>query len=360
MVKIDNILIYCITMIMLIYGCDNLKTTDLSKSTLLSNGAYKDTSIVEIAILKNEAFTLETWCNGNLQSAQKAIVPFEVQGNLVNVLVKNGQWVTKGQTLALIDDYKQKQVLSQSEVNYKLALINYNDQLLVTGYRIEDTAKIPKNVKEVAMLRSGLSQALLELNKARIELANTRITAPVSGLVAGLTARPYTPTTEYKNFCTLLDTRNMVVIFDVLEQDASLIKPGMAIEVMPVAMPGSFKGKIEGADQMLSNYGTLSVSALVPNLKGLLIDGMKVKVVVKKIIPDQIVIPKTAVLERQNRQVVFTIEDGHAIWNYVTTGYENSTQYTITEGLHPGQHIIVSNNLTIGHQAPVLVSGQVK
>lgn len=359
MLKLKNL--QSVVLLLITVACNTNKNNNLnSGNTSPINNSVNDTVGVEDIIVKKSPFTLETYCNGNLQASQKAIVPFEVHGNLVNVLVKNGQWVSKGQTLALIDDYKQKQVLSQSEVNYKLALINYNDQLLVTGYRIEDTARIPKNVKEGAMLRSGLSQAILELNKARNELAHTRITAPVNGMVAGLTAKPFTPTTEYKNFCTLLDTRDMMVNFDVLEQDATLIKPGMAIEVLPVAMPGSFNGKIEGADQMLSNYGTLSVSALVPNPKGLLIDGMKVKVVVKKVIPNQIVVPKSAVLARQNRQVVFTVEDGHAIWNYVTTGYENSSQYTITEGLKPGQHVIVSNNLTIGHMAPVLVSGQAK
>ncbi len=355
-----NITMFTWILVILVSGCKHRQYQD-SVDILSDTGKLNvDTIIVESTVVEMQPFRLETYCNGILQSFQKAIVPFEVQGNLINVLVKNGQWVSKGQLLALIDDYKQKQALAQSEVNYKLALINYNDQLLVTGYRIEDTARIPKNVKEGAMLRSGLSQAILELNKARNELAHTRITAPVNGMVAGLTAKPFTPTTEYKNFCTLLDTRDMMVNFDVLEQDATLIKPGMAIEVLPVAMPGSFNGKIEGADQMLSNYGTLSVSALVPNPKGLLIDGMKVKVVVKKVIPNQIVLPKSAVLARQNRQVVFTVEDGHAIWNYVTTGYENSSQYTITEGLKPGQHVIVSNNLTIGHMAPVLVSGQAK
>jgi len=359
MLKLKSIL--TVVLLVIVVACNTNKNNDLNPGNILPiNKIANDTVGVEDIIVKKSSFTLETWCNGYLQASQKAIVPFEVQGNLINVLVKNGQWVSKGQLLAQIDDYKQKQALAQSEVNYKLALINYNDQLLVSGYRIEDTARIPKHVIEGAMLRSGLSQSILELNKARTELANTRITAPVNGMVAGLTAKPFTPTTEYKNFCTLLDTHDMIVNFDVLEQDATLIQPGMVIEVIPVAMAGNFTGKIEGADRMLSNFGTLSVSALVPNTRGLLIDGMKVKVVVKKVIPDQIVVPKSAVLARQNRQVVFTVEDGHAIWNYVTTGYENSTQYTITEGLKPGQHVIVSNNLTIGHMAPVLVSGQVK
>ncbi len=320
-----------------------------------------DTTLVESAIVTRQTFMLETWCNGTLESGVRAIVPFEVQGNITKVDVQNGEWVTQGQVLALIDDYRQQQAMAQAEINLRQTQINYSDQLLLAGYSVQDTANLPLRVKSGAMLRSGLSQALLELNNAKRECKNTRITAPLSGRVAGLTARPFTPTTGYKNFCTLLNTREMRVQFDVLEHDAAIIKPGVVVEVYPVALPGrSFKGKISGADFMISSHGTLTATALIPNGKEILLDGMKVKVAVKTNVPDQIVIPKSAVLTRQNRQVVFTVENGHAIWNYVVTGYENSTHYTVTEGLKQGQKIIVSNNLTIGHQAPVLVSNQLK
>jgi len=149
----------------------------------------------------------------------------------------------------------------------------------------------------------------------------------------------------------------MVADFDVLESDAAIINPGLSVKIMPVALPGiAYDGIITGTDPLLGVNGTLSITARVKNSDSKLLDGMKVKVVVNTKITDQLVVPKSAILARQNRQVVFTVENGHAIWNYVTTGYENSTQCTITEGLQPGQQIIVSNNLTIGHLAPVLVS----
>ena len=343
--------------LLLIISCNSDKTTNTGSDPEVIVAAGTDTTLVETTTVSQGAFTLETWCNGTLQAGQKAIVPFELQGNLVKVNVRNGQWVIVGQVLAQIDDYRQQQALAQAELSHHQARIDYEDQLLLSGFRFEDSLRVPEKVRSVAMLRSGLSQSSLALEKARRELANTRITAPVSGMVAGMKAQAFTPTSEYKNFCTLLNTRNMQVNFEVLENDASIIKPGVSVQVMPVALPGTgFPGTITGTDPLLSPSGTLSIAASVQNKEGLLIDGMKVKVVVNTKIPNQIMVPKSAVLARQNRQVVFTVEEGQAIWNYVTTGYENSTHYTITEGLQAGQQVIVSNNLTIGHLAPVLVA----
>lgn len=66
-------------------------------------------------------------------------------------------------------------------------------------------------------------------------------------------------------------------------------------------------------------------------------------------------VPKKAVVLRSGRQVVFTWEDGKALWNYVTTGAENFDSYVIEEGLRPGQIIIVDGNEDLAHESPVVV-----
>ncbi|MDY0104471.1 MAG: efflux RND transporter periplasmic adaptor subunit [Lentimicrobium sp.] len=348
---------FFLVVLLLLMGCNPDKTSKSGNNPEATVAPGTDTTAVETATVSQGPFNVETWCNGTLQAGQKAIVPFELQGNLIEVNVRNGQWVTAGQVLAKIDDYRQQQALAQAELNHRQALIDYEDQLLLSGFRTEDSLRVPAKVKSGAMLRSGLSQASLALEKAHRELANTRIIAPVSGTVAGMKAQAYTPTSEYKNFCTLLNTREMQVNFEVLENDATIIKPGVRVQVMPVALPGaSFSGLVTGTDPLLSTNGMLGITAKVRNKDSGLIDGMKVKVVISTVIPDQLIVPKSAVLARQNRQVVFTVEEGRAIWNYVTTGYENSTHFTITEGLQAGQIVIVSNNLTIGHQAPVTIA----
>jgi len=341
----------------LLTGCNSNNNADLDNKKALTAGNVSDTLLVESDIVIKESFIKETWCNGSLRAWQKAIVPFETQGNILKVNVANGEKVQAGQLLAQLDDYRQQQDVQQARLNHEQAWLDFEDQLIVSGYKVNDTSVIPFAILKMARLRSGLSAAELNLRKALRELGNTRITAPVDGKIAGLDAHAFTPTSEYKNFCTVLNTQSMEVAFNMVESDASLIKNGLNVKVLPVALPGkTFRGVVTGINPAVDLNGLLMVNARVANPTGELLDGMKVKVVVETEIPGQLIVPKTAVLARQNRQVVFTVENGHAIWNYVTTGYENSTQYTITEGLKAGQQIITGNNLTIGHDAPVKIA----
>ncbi len=70
---------------------------------------------------------------------------------------------------------------------------------------------------------------------------------------------------------------------------------------------------------------------------------------------EALVIPKSAVVLRSGRQVVFTLDGDKAMWHYVTTGLENLDQYTVTDGLAPGMTVITSGNINLAHETPVKV-----
>lgn len=65
-------------------------------------------------------------------------------------------------------------------------------------------------------------------------------------------------------------------------------------------------------------------------------------------------VPKTAVVLRNGRQVVFTEHDGYAHWNYVQTIHENSDSYTV-DGLKEGDRVIISGNINMAHETPVTI-----
>ena len=90
-----------------------------------------------------------------------------------------------------------------------------------------------------------------------------------------------------------------------------------------------------------------------------LYEGMNVRVSVKRSVPDQLVVPRTAIVLRSGKQVLFTVKDSLAMWNYVTTGLENMTEYTLVnqEGgdLQEGMTVITSGNINLAHETPVRI-----
>jgi len=105
---------------------------------------------------------------------------------------------------------------------------------------------------------------------------------------------------------------------------------------------------------MVDDNGMVKVWASVDGGGGL-IDGMNVRISVKRAIDKALVIPKSAVVLRSGRQVVFTLDGNKAMWNYITTGLENLSEYTVTDGLTPGMKVITSGNVNLAHESPVRI-----
>jgi HlyD family secretion protein len=76
----------------------------------------------------------------------------------------------------------------------------------------------------------------------------------------------------------------------------------------------------------------------------------------------RIVVPARAVIERDNRPLVFVVRDGRAQWTYIQPGRTNGLETEVlpdsTTGqipLNPGDIVLVEGHLTLTHDAPVRV-----
>jgi len=81
--------------------------------------------------------------------------------------------------------------------------------------------------------------------------------------------------------------------------------------------------------------------------------GMSVQITLKVRGKETILVPKEAVVIRSGKEVVFTLEDNLAKWNYVKIGSANGKDVAVLEGLKQNQQVIISNNLQLAHDAPV-------
>jgi RND family efflux transporter MFP subunit len=215
----------------------------------------------------------------------------------------------------------------------------------------------------LARVKSGYDQALASYELARYEEEQATLTAPFDGMVANLNSRPYNQANTSEAFCTLIGTRGMEADFTVLENELSLIKSGDRVIIAPYSEPGAqYEGRVAQINPYVDDKGMVKVKASVPGAaQARLFNGMNVRIHVYRELQRELVIPKSAVVLRSGRQVVFTLKDGHAMWNYVTTGLENGDSYTVnergtgTEGLNAGDAVIISGNVNLAHKTPVSV-----
>ena len=140
--------------------------------------------------------------------------------------------------------------------------------------------------------------------------------------------------------------------------DELLDVSGDKVIVTPYSDAGSKQeGRITQINPLVDDKGMVKVKASV-NGKGRLFSGMNERVNVHRSLGERLVIPKSAVVLRSGKQVVFTLKKGKAQWNYVQTGLENAENYSMADdALKEGDTVIVTGNVNLAHEAPVKVVG---
>jgi RND family efflux transporter MFP subunit len=337
-------------------GTKNEEDEDNVETILLES-----TNEVSVMILELTNFHHELVSNGKLVAAQYADLRFESAEPVASVWVRNGDAVTKGQKIAELSTFRLNNRTVQAKNALDKAYLELQDVLIGQGFPPADSMSIPAEVKQLAATRSGYDQALAQYSLAVHEEEQAVLRAPFDGVVANLFGKPWNMSSPSEVFCSIINARQAEASFTVMESELPLIRKGDRVEVSPffTIEGGAVEGLISEINPIVDAGGVVKVKASVNN-SGRLVEGMNVRVSVQRSIGGQLVVPKTAVVIRSGKQVVFTLVGGKAYWNYVQTGLENSSSYTITEGLKDGDIVITSGNINLAHESTVTVDGDVR
>ncbi len=316
-----------------------------------------DTTEVKIVAVRRGAFESEILSNGKAEAYRKSIIPFKSGDQIAAVYVKNGERVHEGDLLVEMDDADSRVELASAELSFEEAKLKLLETLYSEGIRdLADTVTIPEERFQNIKIRSGYASAEKEYEKAVAEYNNLKIYAPFTGIVADCELKPHNPKALYENVCTLIDDSRMEVSFKVMENEVSEIKSGMEVEITPYAKSDvTLNGVITEVNPKIDENGMAKIKCITTNRNGVLIDGMNLSILVKRKTEEKLIIPKSAVLPRQGRRVVFTYENGVALWKYVTVGDENSSEVVVESGLEEGEFVIYENNISLSHNLPVKV-----
>ncbi|HTN22266.1 MAG TPA: efflux RND transporter periplasmic adaptor subunit [Pelobium sp.] len=334
-------------------SCSQTTAEQDQETSAIKTAIKEENNQVTTVTTKKGIFYREIISNGKTQAIKQATITFPQAGEIKQVNIKNGDFVKAGQVLALMDNTQASKQLKRTREALLKARVELDDRLIDYGYRLKDSAKVPAPIMQMAKIKSSYNTAIYDYQDAQKALEQTHITAPFSGEVASLEARAFNHSDSFRQFCILLDDHQMLVSFNVLESEYHQLHLGSPVTISPFGEGYKVSGKVTTINPLIDANGMVKITAEVGNANGKLLDGMNVKVTIRNAVPNQLYIPKTAVVQRQDRQVVFVYENGKAKWNYVETGLENSREVCITSGLKTGQMVITSNNFNLAHDADV-------
>ncbi len=233
-----------------------------------------------------------------------------------------------------------REVLEKAELAYVAArtrLDNAQNQMKIGR---EGATRTQKAVSQAAELEA---HARLEL--ARSRFAETRITAPFSGTLTNVYARPGDNASPRTPLADLADLSQLVVRFSVPESQSASIRLKQKVTVQFDAHPGrELTGEINRIHPTLdSKSRVLWVEAKIfEDVR--LIPGMFARIhLILDELPDQLVVPEASVIVRDGEHFVYTVEGEKTRRQAVKTGLSAGGRVQILSGLEPGSRIIPEN-----------------
>ena len=324
---------------------------------------------VDTLMLRLQTFQKQILCNGRLSAIRKAELVCPKAGSVLqSVNVQNGQHVSAGQLLAVADVRDQTAELDKARHDLERSTVELQDKLIGLGYDVttaagdEWRARVPADVLRRAEVMSGYYSAKYAVKAAQASLADCRLTAPFSGRIADLVARPHQ---RGDKFCTLLDDSYFDVEFKILEAELASVRKGTKVKVAPFVQEDDvLEGSVTEVNPTVDDKGLISIVARVKNNGRDLLDGMNVKVIIENAVPGMMVVPKEAVVERDGYHVVFMYDKStsRAVWTYVDIAYSNLTSFAITgcarkeTEIHEGDIVITSGNLNLADDTEVRIA----
>ena len=256
----------------------NSQQATTSQEPVTAPVAVQEKVIPEVKPEVKELPSNSLTATGKVKAANYTDLYFRSQEQIAHVYVKNGARVGKGQKLADLEVFALNSQLRQAEISLEQAKLELQDILIGQGYDPDHLDKVPADMMKLAKVKSGYEQAALQKENALREIENATLVAPFDGVIANLTAKPHHMASSSEPFCRIIQTSNMEVEFQVLENELHLIKMGQKVEIVPQATTvGVQQGEICSMNPLVNEKGLIQVRARVKGNVGLM-EGMNVTV----------------------------------------------------------------------------------
>lgn len=287
---------------------------------------------------------------GTVEASATAMVASPAAGTLVQVAVRRGQRVAKGQTVLRIESQS-----SQSAADMARSKLAQAED----GYRrlreVAETGSVPE-VKMVEV-ETALAQAQAADEAARSMLDKCSVTAPIAGVVEDIYVEQGVEVAPAERLLRIVDMSAVEIRFPVPENEIRLLTVGDSARVEVPAIGLSIlcsvtqKGIV--ANPLSHSYDcVLAVPPATPEI----LPGMVCKVWLQRSSSTGMVVPATCVRTDTEGRYVWTVADGIVEKRRITVGGYVGDGITVSEGLAEGDQVVVEGCRKISTGMKVLTT----
>ena len=339
---------------------------------------------VTVAPVKKADFSVYLYGLGTVQPYRTVTVRSRVDGQIINVLFKQGRMVKEGDTLVEIDPRPYQAALDQAkakkaqdEANLKNAKLNLERSLTLAQKDYATQQQVDSQQAMVDQLTAQIQGNQAAIDNAQTQLGYTVIKSPLSGRAGFRLVDPgnIVHSSDENGIVTIVQLQPISVVFTAPEENVPQInqalEEGTVVPVEALSSDG-LRMLAQGSLARVNNEvdqasGTIRMKATFENKDNVLWPGLSVatRLLVNKL-KDATVIPDNAVQRGPNGLYAFVVGDDNKVAvQAIKVSQSGDGESVVEQGLTPGQRVVVTGQyrLEIGSlvqptEAPPAASGK--
>lgn len=305
---------------------------------------------------------------GTLEALERAEVRARIEGDLVGVFVREGEPVRAGQLLARFEASQQANAAGSAAADLAAA----RTEVSTAQWSLEQTRElhqqgaVPERDVRVAEQAAAAARARLAAAQQRVgsasnEVSDTRVVAPISGVVERRTANPGEHVSRGGSMFTIVRGDVLELAAAVPERRAAAVRVGQPVRF--VADGRSFDGSVARIGPSVDpGSRAVTVYVRVPNPGGVLRAGTFASGrIIGQTVPDALAVPAAALREGRagGKPFVYRVTGEEIDVTEVTPGLADEAQgvVQIVEGLNEGDRVVVGNVGLLGDGMKVRMAG---
>jgi len=303
--------------------------------------------------LPSRADVLATYeATTTIASDADAPVVAKVGGEVVRLLVEEGERVAAGQILAELDGERLRLTMLSAKANLDKVRSEYE--------RYRDLAA--RGLVSAAMFESlkyDLEALEATYRLARLNFEYSKIRAPISGVVSSRYVKLGQSIDPSDVAFRITDTSELLAYLQIPQADLGKFAAGHVATLTVDAMPDTtFSATIERISPTIDvRNGTFRATASIDNASAELAPGMFARFsIVYDRHADALVIPRAALIEEDDQTSVYIVADGAVTRRVIETGIETGNVVEVIGGLAGDEEVVVTGHSSLRDGSKVLAS----